>query len=477
VNEAGGAQQPAPSARAELARELRRLRKAAELTQAALAERLGYVREYVTLAEREHSRELPSESFVWRCGQVLGATTQLLDLHRQAVAERTAGRQELVLPSSAVGPSAQLTPPDFATSLQVMGLWQFTRGHRSGHDHAQGLDMRRRQFLAELAAALGVVTVRGPSLDPLGAEPWERLALALREPSTLDPAGLARLEAEIVGCWREYTMAPSGRLLGRALWRLQDVTQLLSRSPKDALLPQLYSLAGQTAGLAGWLSFDVHDHVSAEQYYRVALDAARRLKDHWLEAYLLGLMSFLPMLTGDVRQALEMLGRAHRLAGSGSSLVVRSWIAAVLAEAHSLAGNDRGCLTMLDEAENCVREAAADDPAADVFDTARLAGFKGACLVRLARPDEAHPILELALDSLRPELVRQRSNVLTDDALALLQLGALEESCQAALRSVKVVATIRPAVGSQRMRQLRGRYEPWRDHPAVKALDEQLWSI
>lgn len=45
------------SARARLGRELRRLRKESSLTQAGLAERLGYVREYVTLAE---STESPS---------------------------------------------------------------------------------------------------------------------------------------------------------------------------------------------------------------------------------------------------------------------------------------------------------------------------------------------------------------------------------------------------------------------------------
>jgi transcriptional regulator with XRE-family HTH domain len=43
------------TARARLGRELRRRRKVAGLTQAALAERLGYVREYVTLA-RERPR-------------------------------------------------------------------------------------------------------------------------------------------------------------------------------------------------------------------------------------------------------------------------------------------------------------------------------------------------------------------------------------------------------------------------------------
>ncbi len=51
-----GSQGQAEAARTLLARELRRLRKEARLTQAALARQLDYVREYVALAERH---ELP----------------------------------------------------------------------------------------------------------------------------------------------------------------------------------------------------------------------------------------------------------------------------------------------------------------------------------------------------------------------------------------------------------------------------------
>jgi hypothetical protein len=97
--------------------------------------------------------------------------------------------------------------------------------------------------------------------------------------------------------------------------------------------------------------------------------------------------------------------------------------------------------------------------------------------VRFDRPHDALPVLSTALTSLEPALLRQRSNVLTDQADALLQLGALEESCAVALESVKVMANVRPAVGSQRIRRLRSRYEPWRDHQAVKAFDEQLWQL
>jgi hypothetical protein len=113
-------------------------------------------------------------------------------------------------------------------------------------------------------------------------------------------------------------------------------------------------------------------------------------------------MTFLAMLSGNVREAVEILETARGLTADGSSLVVRSWIAAVLAESQSLAGNERACLALLDEAEAYTRQAPIDDPAADLFDSARLDGYRGACLLRFSRADEAHRILERALGSLVP---------------------------------------------------------------------------
>jgi hypothetical protein len=52
------------------------------------------------------------------------------------------------------------------------------------------------------------------------------------------------------------------------------------------------------------------------------------------------------------------------------------------------------------------------------------------------------------------KLKQQQSNILTDDALALLRLGALDESCKLALRSLEVVTALRPAVGSAQIQQL-----------------------
>jgi transcriptional regulator with XRE-family HTH domain len=199
------------SAKRQLADMLRQRRKEARLTQAALARRMGYVREYVTLAEA--GRELPSAEFVARSGQVLGSAEELLRLYRQAVAERQADRH----------------PKD-----------------------AEDDELRRRQFLARMAGLAATASHLPPS-DLFNAEPWERLARALEQPASLDTTVLVTLETSIVGYRRQYATVPSGQLLAPVISRLHAVSQLLERVYPDGLRAQLYSLCrlgGRTRRLA-----------------------------------------------------------------------------------------------------------------------------------------------------------------------------------------------------------------------------------
>jgi transcriptional regulator with XRE-family HTH domain len=126
-----GLQGPSDTARARLGGELRRLRREAQLTQAALAERLGYVREYVTLAESD--RELPSEEFIRRCGRFFGVGPRLLDLHRRAAAEREIIRRS---PASDASSAVAVSSPSDTSTV----------GDRN---------MERRAALGSMATVLG----------------------------------------------------------------------------------------------------------------------------------------------------------------------------------------------------------------------------------------------------------------------------------------------------------------------------------
>jgi hypothetical protein len=67
---------------------------------------------------------------------------------------------------------------------------------------------------------------------------------------------------------------------------LNNVATLLAGSP--TLRPQLCSIAGETAALAGWLAWDLEDRPAAAGYFRVGLDAAKEADDRALGAYLVG---------------------------------------------------------------------------------------------------------------------------------------------------------------------------------------------
>lgn len=78
-----------PSAR--LAAEIRRLRRAAQMSQPELAQRIGYTRQYVSMAERV-GKNLPSQELVRALDTALDAAGSLLALRAQAKIEQRARR-------------------------------------------------------------------------------------------------------------------------------------------------------------------------------------------------------------------------------------------------------------------------------------------------------------------------------------------------------------------------------------------------
>jgi hypothetical protein len=75
-------------------------------------------------------------------------------------------------------------------------------------------------------------------------------------------------------------------LLGAVVGHLNTVAALLQGSL--AARRQLSSIAGETAGLAGWLVYDLEDRRAAGAYFRAGIQAAQEANDRPLGAYLVG---------------------------------------------------------------------------------------------------------------------------------------------------------------------------------------------
>jgi hypothetical protein len=69
---------------------------------------------------------------------------------------------------------------------------------------------------------------------------------------------------------------------------LNTIAALLQGSVGLSLRRQLCSIAGETAGLAGWLAWDLEDRRAAGAYFRAGIEAAQEAEDRPLGAYLVG---------------------------------------------------------------------------------------------------------------------------------------------------------------------------------------------
>jgi tetratricopeptide (TPR) repeat protein len=340
---------------------------------------------------------------------------------------------------------------------------------------AQDRDMRRRTFLRRMAGATGVALF-SPPLGLLGSEPWERLAMALDRPATVDAATVRDLELITAGYARLTECVTSGSLITPVLEHLRSITDLL-RGPQPALVRRrLCIAAADAAQLAGRLLFGTNQSAGAQTYYSVALDAAREAGDRALGAYVIGTMSFIPSREGKADKALQLAQQATATATDGAPATLRSWLAALEAEQHASLGNASASRIALDRAQRAADQADREEPPAwiDYFDRGRLAGFAGICHIRLDRPKEALTPLGEALRALPEAAVKHRSVLLTDLATAKVMQGELDEGCQIAGESLRIATMMKGVSAMKRLREFSRQLEPWRATNQVKGFEEQL---
>jgi tetratricopeptide (TPR) repeat protein len=311
-------------------------------------------------------------------------------------------------------------------------------------------------------------------------EPWERLSRALRHPSRVDRATVASLASLTVMLESRESQESPRALLGPVEGHLGNVATLLAGSPP--LRPQLCSIAGETAALAGWLAFDIEDRSAAAGYFRVGLDAAKEANDRALGAYLVGSSCVQPAYRERPYARLRRLeGRTHGFARSDASPSTRAWLATLEAEAHALAGETSKCLRVFDEAEAAMSRAGGEDesrrPRLAFFDPDRLAGERGVALARLGQPEAAQEVLRPALASLDPSVVKTRPRLLSALGTAHVQQGDVDRACELGAEALGIAAQQEVQPNLQDVRKLRLEMEPWRDSPAVKDFDEQLKAV
>jgi transcriptional regulator with XRE-family HTH domain len=332
-------------------------------------------------------------------------------------------------------------------------------------------DVKRRQFLQYLSVVTGATT-----LD------WDRLAALVRgQFGPSDNVLVDDLESITRSYARQVETVAPGNLLPTLRGHLEVLNGSLMGSHREPMRRRLLSLAGETALLAGRLSWLLENRGEARRCWALAVDLGREAGDETLVAHALGqqrvLHSTIPNRGryGSSERALAVLDAAEARLGATASPFVRTAVLCLRAEDHAARGDALASQRDLEAAESALATAnGKDDGLYALWDPNRIAGYRGSCALALGRPEEASTILEGALGQTNETLVGQRCAVMTDLAAAYAMQREVEHS--AVLLTGAVDTAEREGLGElvQRALGARKHLAQWGNDPAVRLLDERL---
>jgi tetratricopeptide (TPR) repeat protein len=379
---------------------------------------------------------------------------------------------ESIIKTIARWEKAEHRPDDFYAGLLLEVFGKAALANLAGPSILEPVE--RRAFLRGLGAFTGL------GVGSAILEPWERLSTALRRPGRVDAETVDSLEHVTVLLEQMESQASPAALLGPVVGHLENIGRLIAGSPPDKLDRRLCSLAGETAALAGWLSWDLKNgRGAAAAYFRAGLEAATEAGDRALGAYLVGSSCVEPAYRERPIARLRRLeGQTFGFARSYATPETRSWLVTLAAEAHALAGDYAQTLRTFDEAEAAMNHAGEQAeirrPRVVFFDAPRLAGERGVALARLGQPEPAQEALRPALASLDPSVVKTRPRLLTALATAHVQQGDVDEASRLGIEALTLAAQQQVQPNLQDVLRVRLELEPWRKAQAVREFDERL---
>ncbi len=427
-----------------------------------LLERQGYIEEACVLYQRAN--------------HLLGAVGKQPAAHVRAYYEQL---QKAVLTSKQIVPVVQVHPPDsLPEDLQRATVLPLTQAQdvfllastasaflASSQENTLDLVKTHRQMLHDLLMLASTVLV----LSPYARWP---ISEGERASFTLVNTAIEELERITESFWR-LCANTSLDLLGNLVEHFRTIIQLLKQVQARDAVQRLCSLAGEIAQILGKTLFDLHEYALAWSYYTFSLKAAQAAFNQKLWAVGLGRMSLLLVYWNQPREALPLLQEAQQL--TVQSPRIACWLAAVKAEVFAHLGDSDACDAALNIAKTLAEHTSlGEDRYATGFNPSRLAGYEGACFVRLRQPDRALPALQQALALLDPQAIRRQSTLFTDIGIAHAQQGNVQFACKFAIQALAITTQTKSLSVLERVRQVWKELEAWKDTEEVKDLERHL---
>jgi hypothetical protein len=308
-------------------------------------------------------------------------------------------------------------------------------------------------------------------------QPWEQLSAAHSNPHAISRESVTHYDAITARYRSLYWTDWAPQLFRPITEHAQLGIQLLRASASSAPRESLAASVAEAALLGGRLAFfDMRSSRVAQQYYKIALEATKEARDHALGAAIFAHMSFIPAFARHPREARDLLQGARTHAAHGLSASTNAWLEAVIAEVAAYARDYNLSLSALGRSEDALAMADADEdpPWMDWFSYARFEGFKGYCLLRADKPQEALQALHTTLASLPPYAGKQQAVTTADLADAHLELGDIHGASDLLSQAAALLSETSYATGWERVHDVRARLTPWEQEQPVRDLDDIL---
>jgi len=342
-----------------LAREIKRLRLDAGLSQRILATKIGYSRQYVSMAEWEDAN-LPSQELVSAIDAALGANGTLTALRARAKTDQQTTRNVANPGNPPRGTIAATT--DRTTPAEV----------RSPTLHDQGIT-------EELIAVLGRIQKLNRSIDPGIVD---HLAIS------------TRLTIE------QYETIDSSSVVGGLVKQRAWIEDLLGECSHPRQSRQLLEIAGQTSGLLGFITAGLGNFPLSRAYCLEAFQLGGFVENMNLQAWARGLQSFCEYYAGRYDEALRYAQDGLNYAKSGPQSV--RLIINGEARAFGKLGDTDGVRRAVDESYALIEQNNAPDGAPSsislgCYSAAQVAGNAATAYVSLAMPNRVEEYVNRAL--------------------------------------------------------------------------------
>lgn len=408
--------------------ELRRLRLAAEISLAQLAESVHYSKGY--LSRIETGRQRPTPSLALRCDAFLeadGKLAALVPIDVSGSHRREATRSD---PVGWVDPMEALTD-GFAPAAFI----------------------HRRHLLAAGSAAAASGLFRRPiyTSDSMPMDAFRELFAQMRR----------------------MGQVTSSDVLNPLLAAQTRVITGLAAQSHAASRVELLSLAARFAEYTGWMAQESGDDAGSEYWTRQAAGLATDAGDRDLAGYAWVRHALIAMYRNDGVQTVALAQRAQV---TSLPAEIREQAYRREAQGHALLGDHTSAMRCLDRARELRAHVAA--PTATTLGPTHLPDAvettTGWCLFDVGRPRDAASVLDRQLAALAPDATRSRARYGVRAALAHAAAGQIEQACGLVSTLLDSVDAVDSATVDKDLRRLAGELGRHRTHASVKGLLPRL---